>query len=129
MKIEYPHKGDAAVASAATLYSARMCGSRERYGMAYETRDEKRRIKSTIKLSSLSSILQSLLQISAARSAYSEFVELTPPAAELSPATVRFKATAVCLIKAVQTNCPCTPQGSDLGKKTQESLLSSRFNA
>lgn len=69
MKIDYSHKGDAAVASAATLYSARTCGLRERYGMAYKTRDEKRRIKLTIKLSSLSSISQLLLQRSAARSA------------------------------------------------------------
>jgi len=54
--MEYLYRGDAAIASVDTLYRARIYRSREQYGMAYKTKDEKRRIKLTIKLSYLSSI-------------------------------------------------------------------------
>ena len=59
--MEYLHKGDAAVASADTLYSARIYRLREYYNIAYEIRNEKRHIKSTVNLSSLSSISKPLL--------------------------------------------------------------------
>ena len=55
--MEYLYRGDAAITSIDTLYYTRIYRSREQYGIAYKIKDEKRRIKLTIKLSYSSSIL------------------------------------------------------------------------
>ncbi|PVH91136.1 hypothetical protein DM02DRAFT_678230 [Periconia macrospinosa] len=114
--------------------------------MAYETRDEKRRIKSSINPSSSFSISkplldQHILQRSAAYHAFFDYVKLIarhlyyhlPPAAELSPATrlstILHTSTALPASPPIMTSRPSNPPtGSDNTASTGGGNTNGRVN-